>query len=165
MTTDIHDRGEVERRLYEELEKHQIGMLGVVGDEPHHFQPMTAFVEKENNQLCFFTRDDTDLVRQVGEGAEAMFVFQEDDVQACIGGRLEVRHDARRMEKYWNAVVAAWYPQGKDDPRLTMLCFACIDARVWISKAGPLKFAWEIARANATGTEPDLGGRANLDFH
>ena len=33
----------------------------------------------------------------------------------------------------------------------------CDDAQVWVSDAGPVKFAWEIARANATGRAPDLG--------
>ena len=69
------------------------------------------------------------------------------------------------MDKYWNAVVAAWYPQGKDDPHLTLLCFNLSDAEVWISQAGPVRFAWEIAKANATHSTPDVGGHTRLDFH
>jgi general stress protein 26 len=69
------------------------------------------------------------------------------------------------MDRYWNAVVAAWYPDGKDDPQLTMLRLDCADAEVWISDDGPVKFAWEIAKANATHQPPDAVGRAHLDFH
>lgn len=94
-----------------------------------------------------------------------MFVFQQREMQACIFGELTRHHDPARIAKYWNAVVAAWYPQGKDDPRLTMLQFECMDAEVWISQAGPMKFAWEIAKANATKHEPHIGGKANLHFH
>ena len=94
-----------------------------------------------------------------------MFIFQQRDLQACIAGVLSLSHDEERIAKYWNAVIAAWYPQGRDDPNLTLLRLDCSDADVWISQVGPARFAWEIAKANATKHEPQLGGRANLHFH
>ncbi|WP_332770129.1 pyridoxamine 5'-phosphate oxidase family protein [Phenylobacterium sp.] len=165
MSIDMNDRVAIERRLWEEIERHQVGMLGVVGRLAHHTQPMTAFVERETEEIWFFTRSDSDLAQHVGAGHKAMFVFQQRDVQACICGQLTVQHDQARIDKYWNAVVAAWYPQGKSDPKLTLLKMACEDADVWISRGGPVKFVWEIALANATRHEPHLGGRANLHFH
>jgi general stress protein 26 len=165
MGSDPNDREAVERRLWKEVQDEQIGMLGVVGGEPHHFQPMTAFAEKDTGQIWFFTYDDTGLVKEIGQGGTAMFVFQTKGLWACIGGRLAVQRDRERMDKYWNAVVAAWYPEGKDDPRLTMLCLDADDAQVWVSEAGPVKFAWEIARANLEHRQPDLGGRADLNLH
>jgi general stress protein 26 len=165
MGIDINDRAAVERRLWEEIEHHPIGMLGVVGGEPHHAQPMTAFVEKDHEQIWFFTSTDTDLVRQVGDGHAAIFTFQQRDLQACIAGQLSLQHDQARIDKYWNAVVAAWHPRGKADETLTMLRMDCSDAQVWISQAGPARFAWEIAKANATKHQPNLSGRANIVFH
>ena len=38
------DQADVERRLWKAIEDDKIGMLGVVGGRPHHFQPMTAYV-------------------------------------------------------------------------------------------------------------------------
>lgn len=164
MSTDIKDQAAIERRLWDEIENHQIGMLGLVG-ETAHFQPMTAFVERAANQIWIFTRKDTDLARQVGASHPAMFVFQQRDIHACIGGDLALDHDRARIDRYWNAVVAAWYPEGKDDPNLTLLRLDCHDAQVWISQGGPVKFAWEIAKANTTKRVPDLGGRSNIAFH
>jgi len=165
MKTDPNDLAAVQTRLWDEIEKRGgTGMLGLTrsGD---HYQPMTAFVERGANQLWFFTRQDTDLVRELGEASTAMFVFQADRLQACIGGALTTAYDRGRMDKYWNPVVAAWYPGGKDDPQLTMLRLDCVDAEVWINDEGPVRFAVEIAKANATHQTPDAGGRAHLDFH
>jgi general stress protein 26 len=164
MSTDINDRAAVERRLWNEIETHQTGMLGLTG-ETSHYQPMTAFVDREASQLWFFTRLETDLVHQVGAGHPAMFVFQQKDLQACVGGELVLDRDPAHLNKYWNAVVAAWYPDGRDDPHLAMLRMDCDDARVWIADGGPVRFAWEIARANATKTQPRVGGQTTLDFH
>lgn len=162
MSKDKLTDAQAEEKLWDSIDHHNTGMLGLIGQ---HHQPMTAFVEKETGQIWFFTRKDTDMARDVGGGgAKAMYVHQAPGLQACIEGRLTLQHDRARMDKYWNAVVAAWYPEGKDDPQLTMLCFDADDARVWLSD-GPVKFFYEIAKANATKTTPDVGKRANLDLH
>jgi general stress protein 26 len=165
----IHDKTtqELEERLWKEVKKGRFGMLGLVGGAPiQHFQPMTAFCEPEAGEIWFFTRDDTDLARAVAGGADAMFIVQakDQDVQACIGGRLEPRPDRERVNRYWNPVVAAWYPGGRDDPHLTLLRLDAREAQIWLSEHGPLKFAWEIARANASHTEPDVGRSETLNL-
>jgi general stress protein 26 len=163
MTTDPNDLPAVKTRLWKAIEeRHGTGMLGLV-DSGQHFQPMTAFVEERDGQIWFFTRKDTDLA-QTAAGGLAMFVVQTNDHQACLGGRLTETFDRVRMDKYWNNVVAAWYPAGKDDPNLTMLRLDLDDAEVWIS-TNPVKFAWEIAKANAAHKTPDVGDKAHIDFH
>ncbi|CAN7423693.1 pyridoxamine 5'-phosphate oxidase family protein [Phenylobacterium sp. LjRoot225] len=166
MSTDTHDAAAVQHRLWDEIEKRQIGMLAPVGAEPQHFQPMTAFLERSDNRMWFFTYKDTDLAEAVANGAPAMFVFQDGrEFYACVGGQLRVEYDRERMNRYWNALVAAWYPEGKDDPRLTMLCLEARDAEVWIAEGGPLRYVWEIVKANATHATPEVGGHTHLNFH
>jgi general stress protein 26 len=166
MGTDIRDQAAVQTRLWDEIEKHRIGMLGLMGGAPQHFQPMTAFLERADNKLWFFIYKDADLADAAAGGGEAMFVFQEGrQFYACIGGTLRVQFDRERMDKYWNAHVAAWYPEGKEDPRLTMLCLDARDAEVWVTEGGPIRYAWEVAKANATSTTPDVGGHTSLNLH
>jgi general stress protein 26 len=159
-----HDTAAVETRLWDAIEKERTGMLGLVGSD-QHFQPMTAFLERESQEIWFFTYVDTDLAEAAQSGGHAMFVFQQKDLQACIGGRLTVSADRERMDRYWSPMVAAWYPEGKDDPRLTLLRLDCEDARVWITEAGAARFMFEIAKANMSKDRPDLGERRDLNFH
>jgi general stress protein 26 len=163
MSTDPNDRAAVEKRLWKELEDARVGMLGLT-DTRQHFQPMTAFAEPENNLIWFFTRDDTDLAARARGGAEAMLVVQsrDHDFHACIGGALSLARDSLRIDRYWSPVVAAWFPDGKDDPRLTLLRLDARDAELWISKGGPIRFAWEVAKANLTDTTPDVGDTAHV---
>lgn len=165
MTTDTTDLAAVQDRLWHEIKtRGGTGMLGLTVSG-QHFQPMTAFVEREAGRMWFFTHKGADLVYDIGKGASAMFVFQADDLQACIGGGVTPTFDRDRMNRYWSPMVAAWYPEGKDDPALTMLRMDCVDAEVWISDPRLTKFAWEIAKANTTHQPPDLGGRAHIEFH
>jgi len=125
---------EIEDRLWAEIDKGRFGMLGLVG-QSMHFQPMTAFTERPEGKIWFFTYRDSDLARKVGDGAKAMFVVQskDQDMQACVGGLLTQDHDVDRIETFWGPMIAAWFPEGREDPRLTLLRFDCSDAATWTS--------------------------------
>ncbi|WP_293903354.1 pyridoxamine 5'-phosphate oxidase family protein [Phenylobacterium sp.] len=163
MSDKTHSQADVAHKLWKAIEHHRTGMLGVSGDS-HHFQPMTAFGEPETHRIWFFTSKDSDLAESAGGGAEAMFHFQSREVYACIDGRLSVDHDRARIDKYWNASVAAWYPGGKDDPNLTLLRLDSADAAVWLVDGGLVKYVLEVAKANASKTIPDVGERRDLNF-
>jgi len=158
---------DAEQAFWDALKKSNTGMLGL--DQPgYHAQPMTAFREEETGTIWFFTRDDTDLARDAAiAGQSAMFHYGSRDqhVWACIMGDLSVHGPDREIiNRYWNPVLAAWYPEGKDDPHLTILRFDAGDGRVWVSEGGLLKFAFEVAKANITKTIPDAGGVADVNL-
>ena len=160
---------EAEKAFWDQLKKSNTGMLGL--DQPgYHSQPMTAFRDEETSTIWFFTRDDTDLARDaaVGGGQDAMFSYgsKDQNVWACIHGQLSIQgQDRAIIDRYWNPVLAAWYPEGKDDPHLTVLRFQGDDGRIWVNEGGFLKFAWEVAKANATKTIPDAGGVVDVKLN
>lgn len=165
MADTVLTPAEAETEFWKHLKSSNTGMLGL--DRPgYHSQPMTAFREEETGTIWFFTRDDTDLAADVATAQDAMFTYQSKDqeVFACIHGMLSIDNDRARIEDYWNPVVAAWYPEGKDDPHLTLLRFDGDDGRIWLSKKGPVSFFYEIAKANLTKTLPDAGGVTDVNL-
>ena len=163
--TDLDDNAKLEKRLWREIDDVRTVMLGLVGASSH-FQPMTAFCDEDEGRVWFYTRKDTDLVRQAGAGREAMFnlLTKNHDFIACVSGQLCEDYDRDRIGRFWNPVAAAWFPEGKDDPALTLLRFDPADATVWVSHANPIRFGFEIAKANLTRTQPDVGGSAHVQL-
>lgn len=156
---------EAQEAFWKALKSSNTGMLGL--DQPGYLsQPMTAFQEENSRSIWFFTRDDVDLARDVGvPGAPASFEYGSKDqkIWASLRGRLSVApRDQAIIDRHWNPVVAAWYPEGKEDPHLTLLRFDGADGRIWVSDGGLLKFAFEIAKANLTGSTPDSGGAVDV---
>lgn len=168
MADKVLTAAEAEDEFWDHLGKHGVGMLGL--DQPgYHSQPMTAFRDEDSGAIWFFTRDDTDLAKDAGlPDQPARFDYssaKDQEVWASIHGTLSVSHDREKIDRYWNAVVAAWYPGGKDDPHLTLLRFDPEDGRIWVSKQGPIRFFYEVARANLTKRLPDEGDVADVNFH
>lgn len=159
---------EAEKEFWDSLKTSNTGLLGL--DQPgYHAQPMTAFRDEETGTIWFFTREDTDLARDAGVagGQSAMFHYasKDQDVWACIHGTLSVHgQDREIIDRHWNPVLAAWYPEGKDDRMLTILRFDADDGRVWVNEGGFFKFAYEITNANLKKTLPDVGGVADVNL-
>ena len=158
------DPQQIEARLWKDLEDHRVRMLGLAGGKPHQLQPMTAFWDEETRSLWFYTAKDTDLLREVGAGGAGQFVFINKDhsLWASLGGELSEENDRGRIDKFWSPFVAAWFPDGKDDPKLTLLRFHPTDADVWINDKGPVRFGLEILKGNAPGKTADGGAREHL---
>ncbi|TPW03669.1 MAG: hypothetical protein FD125_1503 [bacterium] len=158
---------EAEMEFWSHLKSSNTVMLGL--DQPgYSAQPMTAFREEETGVLWFFTRDDTELAGDAAlpdQWAKFTYSSKNQEVWACIHGTLSVApHNPALIDKMWNPVLAAWYPEGKDDPHLTLLRFDADDGRIWVSKKGPVRFMLEVAKANLTKRLPDAGGVADVNL-
>jgi general stress protein 26 len=166
MADKAHSRAEVEDRLWREIKKHNTVMLGLAGGPPRHMQPMAAFFDEHVRKgLWFFVQKGAHLLKETGSGHAAMMcVMQDQAFIACVGGTLSEDYNRDLIEKFWNPVVAAWFPEGKDDPRLTLLHLEPEDAQVWISSGSAIRFGWEVAKANFTKREPDVGETAHIRF-
>ncbi len=166
MSETVLSPEKAEEEFWKHLKSSNTGMLSI--DKPgNHAQPMTAYREEETGTIWFFTRDDTDLARDIAGGeSQGMFSYgsKDQEVWACFHGRMSLQRDQAVIDKHWNPIVAAWYPDGKDDAHLTLIRFDGDEGRVWVSKKGPVGFFYEIAKANLTKTMPDAGGVADVNL-
>ena len=153
------------KQFWDRLDNQNTVMLGSP-DPDQAMQPMTANTAREEDLVWFYTKKDTDLARAVASGGRVQMclIDKEHDYYATVFGQLSLDHSERHIERYWNAVAAALYPEGKKDPQLTMLRFAPETASVWAGTGNPIKFGWEMARAAVSGKEPDLGYKTEVGF-
>lgn len=156
---------EAQEAFWKAIKSSNTGLLGLE-EAGALAQPMTAFQEEGSTSIWFFSRDDVELVRDVGVGgANGRFEYGSKDqkVWASLKGRLSIApRDQTVIDRHWNPVLSAWYPDGKNDPHLVLLRFDSADGRIWVSDGGLLKFAFEIVKANVMGDTPDSGDAINV---
>ncbi|TPW32686.1 pyridoxamine 5'-phosphate oxidase family protein [Pararhizobium mangrovi] len=155
---------EPEHQLWEEIDNIHAVMLGVEGKGAQ--QPMAPELDRETKTIWFFARKSSDLVQNVGGRGRGLVavVGKSHDYHASLSGSLEERMDPEIRDRFWNAVIEAWFEHGKEDPDLTMLALKLDEGHVWASTNSTLKFGWQIAKANAGGGEPDVGISKQLRF-
>jgi general stress protein 26 len=127
---------ELEAKMWKSLKSDMTVMLGLVGVEEGHAQPMTAQVEDaQRGPIWFFTTRDNDLVAGMGSGGAAMihYAAKGHDLFASIEGRLSPHQDRATIDRLWNPFVAAWF-EGKDDPKLQLIRFDAAKAQIWLNE-------------------------------
>jgi general stress protein 26 len=164
MSSLKHAKTEPKEQFFKQLRNNHTVMLGL--NSNNEMAPMTAFVDdnKQSEHIYFFTRNDTQIAKGAGADAHMVVFGKHDDYHSCVHGRLQEISDAAVVDKFWNPTVAAWYPGGKEDPALTVLEFLPSRAEIWGSTSNSFRFGFEIAKANATGAEPDIGVRNEIRF-
>ena len=69
-----------------------------------------------------------------GSEGVAQFVYKGHDLFAALRGRLAIRHDPGVIERLWSPFIAAWYKEGKNDPKLRLIRFELDRAHVWLNE-------------------------------
>ncbi len=151
--------------FWDEVKDIHAGMLGVMGMNAH-LQPMSHHADPSAGKLWFVTKKSVGISKEVGDGAKAHYVLIGDDhdFHACAMGPIKLSRDEAVLDKLWNPVVASWFEHGKEDPDLVMLELTLEDADMWASTDSSALFGWEVAKANLTGGDPDVGVRTNMKF-
>ena len=131
---------ELEQKFWKALKSDRTLMLGVDGVEDGHARPRTAQCEGESGPIWFFTSTDNVLVQKLTQGhrAIAAFAAKDHDLFASIRDSLHRDDDRAVIERLWNPFVAAWYEDGKDDPKLALLRLDAEDAEVWLNESSLL---------------------------
>lgn len=151
-----------QKQLLEELSEARCVMLGSpVASE--HMQPMApqiddAMIDRASNRVYFYSDNTSDLGKAVlADSGPVMMTYMDKDYQACVKGRLYPVADKSLIDRFWNNIVASWYPGDKTDPKMLMLEFVMEDGHIWASTGNPIKFLYETTKANLTDTLPDVG--------
>lgn len=129
-----HD-DDLTRAFWKALKTDRTVMLGLATERGVHPRPMTALIEGDaGGPVWFFTAVDTDLAEAIRAPRQAMLTLASKghDVFATVHGRIAHDLDRGVVDRLWNPFVAAWYEQGKDDPKLALLRFDPDEAEIWL---------------------------------
>ena len=153
-------------QFWKQMGRVHAGMLKVQGADLHS-QPMAPYAEEEAGVIWFLTNDDNELMQAVGAGADGHFTVtgKDHDYWACVTGRLSMSRDAAKIDELWNAVAAAFFDGGKDDPHLCLCRMDLGDGQAWASTGSTLVFGLEVLRANLNKDHvADMGETYELRF-
>lgn len=149
----------LEKKFWDELDHSPFVMLGLQGVDDDFTRPMTAQVD--DGSIYFFADASDDLVGGLerSNSAVATFASKGHALFASIHGTLSLNNDREVIERLWNPVIASWFKDGKDDPKLALIRFDATSADIWEADAGSTLKA---AAIKLLGRDP---GRQHQDEH
>lgn len=123
-------------------------------------RPMTTMDMDASGNLWFFTSTNSDIAMTLDFESNVNLAYADpaDANYLSISGVAEVTRDREKMAQFWSPLVAAWFPDGLDDPLLCLIRVRPVTAEYWDSPSSKVVRLLGMAKAILTGTRYDGPG-------
>lgn len=132
----------------------QIGML-TTHDKNGNLvsRPMAVMQIDDEGNLWFLTKEHTAKTEQIDRNYKVNVNFSDksDASYVSVSGTAEELQDRAKIEELWSPMAKPWFPEGKDDPELSILKVHTETAEYWDSSSSRMVRLFEMARAALTG--------------
>ncbi len=123
------------KKLRELLAQFPIAFMVTLTGAHAHARPLGVCGKPEefNGTLWFITDRRSHKVEEIAEGADTTLIFQNDErgTYAHMRGRAAVIEDRQKLTELYTPGQRTWFPDGPDDPNMTLVRFDVDDADYW----------------------------------
>ena len=152
--------------LKELLESFDNAMLITRAGEEMHARPMAVAGVEGAKTVWFVTSEWSPKSEEIRVDGRVSATFQSGARFVAVSGTAKLVHDKSKIDQLWKPSWKAWFPDGKDDPKIALIELTVSDAEFW-DNAGTkgIRYAFEMAKAVLTGetAKPVEGQHARLD--
>jgi YD repeat-containing protein len=147
--------------LKDKIKDIQFVMLTTVEqDDDLRSRPMATHDMDDDGTIWFFTYDDSAKVREIQRNDRVSLSYTDTGSETYVSaaGKAELVKDRAKINELWSDFLKAWFPEGKNDPRIALLKVTLHQAEYWDRPGGKMVKLFQVAKAIVTG-EQDQGGR------
>jgi general stress protein 26 len=123
-------------------------------------RPMAAQrAEEFDGTLWFLTRGESGKVEEIEEDMHVSLIYSDtdDSKYVTVKGLASVSKDRAKIRELWNPMYKAWFPEGEDDPSISVLRVDVQEAEYWEASSSRLVRGVKYLAASVTGGKVDLG--------
>lgn len=143
----------------------QIGMLCTfTADRAMDSRPMATLQVAPDGTLYFFSQKDSQENQQILANPAVQLIYANPgkNEYMSLDATASISRDQRKIDELWSPMCKAWFPEGKDDPRITLVTVTVNSGRYWDTKHGKMISMAKIAIGAMTGKPLDDGIKGTL---
>lgn len=156
------------KTFYEKLNDFDVAMLVTrTQDGDLRSRPMAVAGAQDGGGVYFATSLDTEKVDEVEDFAQVNVSAQKKGVYLSASGKAEVVRDEAKIKELWSDTWRVWFPEGPQDPKLTLLHVQPSQGEYWDMRGtDALRFVLEAGRAllNEEPIQEDTIEHQKVDF-
>jgi general stress protein 26 len=154
-------------KLRELMKGIDIAMLTTVDEDGTlRSRPMGTQEAEFDGDLWFITSVDTGKVPEINKERQVNVSYADPRSHryVSVSGRANVINDKAKVEEFWSPIYKAYFPEGKDDPKLRVIKVTVEKAEYWESPGGIIPTVIGFARAMLGDENADLGENEKLNL-
>jgi general stress protein 26 len=153
------------QKLWDLVEPLKTGMLVTTHDHQLNGRPMHLVQGEFDGTFYFFTNIDSMKVDELTKNNDVCITFScpKSQVYVSVSGNARINQDQTLIDSFWNPFVAAWFPQGKNDPSVALIEINTFQAESWNATSNTFVQLYQYAKATLTGEKPNMGNHEKLN--
>jgi general stress protein 26 len=148
-----------------QLAENEIAMLCTyTADGRIHPRPMGTQGIDDDGSFWFMSKRGSNKNQQIDRNKKVHLIYSltGKSEYLSVDGSAEILRDQRKIDELWNPVAKTWFPDGKDDPQITLIHVTPRDGYYWDTKHGKMVSLAMIAIGAVTGKSTDDGVMGRL---
>ena len=144
------------KSIVSKIQDIKVGMFTTMcKDNQLRGRPMTTCEVEEDGFLWFFTSINSKLIDDLIEQDNVSISYTNISKNQYISvkGQAILVRSKTKIEKLWNPLAKAWFPQGLEDPDLVLVKIQVNQAEIWDSGSSKIVVLAKILKAIVTGEE------------
>lgn len=163
MEQKINSKEEAVKKFKELVQDVNICMFTTIDDHSNLFsRPMSTVQIDDDGNAWFFTNEFSEKIQEVSKDNTVYLIYSHPgkNVYVTVTGTCSIILNRNRIEELWNPLFKAWFPEGKEDPKLCLVKVVTEEASYWNSNAGKMGVYFKMLKAIANRErymEKDMG--------
>ncbi|SEU35826.1 pyridoxamine 5'-phosphate oxidase family protein [Stigmatella erecta] len=140
-------------------------MTTVEEDGSLRSRPMWTQNRPFDGKLWFFTREHSAKVDEVEHDHHVSLAYSEPSKSrfVSVSGRCQLVTDKAMAAQLWDPTLKAWFPDGLEDPELSLLCITVEKAEYWDTPNSRMVQLIGFVKATLTGDTYKPGDHQKVD--
>ena len=140
---------------FKEIVKHESTCLFTtqLTKVPLTTRPMSVKKVCDQGNFWFLSPSDSDKNKEISNDPRVqLFISNTSNYEfLSIYGKATITKDKAKIDELWSDIAKAWFPDGKDDPRVTVIKVSPEEGFYWDTKDGKLVSMIKILASAVTG--------------
>lgn len=158
--TNMTNTAEARNKVWDLIKHIHIALMVTHGDNGQMYaRPMGAQERDSQDRLWFFTEKNSPKIAQLQANNNVLLSYSQpsDNTFVSITGTASVVHDTMKIRELWSPAVEIWFPKGKTDPNIALICVEPQSAEYWDAPSSAFVYAYGYLKSKITGEQPDVG--------
>lgn len=152
------------RRLIDDVNVAMLTSIKANGE--FYSRPMNTMELDNDGNIYFFSDEHTPDVHDISinNNVSVTYTNPETNTYIALQGKLYLAHDQEKINNLWMPAMKAWFPEGKEDPNLTLIRVEVLKAEYWDSSASDMVVLFNLLKAIFKGKTYSQGDHEEIDF-
>jgi len=126
---------------------------------PLNTRPMSVQKVCDQGNFWFLSGSDSDKNTEIEQDPRVQLFFLNTGKYEFLSvfGEATITRDRKKIDELWTDIAKAWFKDGKDDPRVTVIKVTPKEGYYWDTKNGKLVSMLKIAASAVTGNTMQEG--------